>query len=342
MQPGPFGSPTPPATTDQRVRPSLVWFWVAGAIALMGIIAGVVMIVRGITGYESAIEDFDRADLPATLEVEITDTGGYSIYHEYDGAYDEVFATPPNVTVTDPSGNDVPLDDYDTSVTYSADGHEGEGVFTFDADERGTYEVTASGDSGNAIAVGRGLGRGLVGAIVGGLAVGLAGVVVCAVIAIVIGVRRSRSRRALRPARPFTGWGPPPSWGGPAGAPGGQGGGPGGYGPPGGYGSPGGYGPPGGYGNPPTPPPPPPPPPATDASVLPSHPGEPPTSRARGTSFAVAPSVPPTIRTTRPPAGGRRTAAAHAEPGTADPPSLRAPVDWSRGDVPLHWSRDRR
>ena len=126
VEPGPFGPPTPPSTTDQRVRPSLVWFWVAGAIALVGIIAGVVMIVRGITGYESAIEDFDRADLPATLEVEISETGGYSIYHEYDGAYDEIFATPPEVTVTDPSGDDVPLDDYDTSVTYSADGHEGD------------------------------------------------------------------------------------------------------------------------------------------------------------------------------------------------------------------------
>jgi hypothetical protein len=24
--------------------------------------------------------------------------------------------------------------------------------------------------------------------------------------------------------------------------------------------------------------------------------------------------------------------------GVADPPSLRSPADWSRSDVPLHWS----
>ncbi len=380
MQPGLYASPAPfsPAMSDQQVRPAKSWFVVAGLIAVVGIIVAVVILVLGITSYADRVDDFDRADLPATLQVEITDTGGYSIYHEYDGADgdDFSFSSQPDVSVTDPSGDQVALDPYVGSITYSASGHEGEGLYTFDADEPGAYEVTAEGgESGDGIAVGRGIGRGLVAAIVGSLAVGLLAVLAGAVLAIVVGVKRSSNRRALMPPPQFSGWGPPPppGWGGPPGPAGG-------YGPPGGgYGA-GAYGtvpppappPPSGPSDAPAPLAPPPPPPPSGPSDAPAPASPPP--RPSGPSDAPAPpadsssppapggwpggpappadsSPPPGLRASgrssafgvagprasRPgaPAMRRRTAAARP---VADPPSLRSPVDWARGDVPLPWS----
>jgi hypothetical protein len=326
-----------------RVGPAKSWFVVAGLIAVVGVTAAVVVFVVGITGYVDRIEDFARADLPATLEVEVTDTGGYSIYHEFDGAYDGAsrFLSDPDVSVTDPAGEAVDLDRYSGSITYEASGHEGEGLYTFDAEVPGTYEVTASGDAGSGIAVGRGLGRGLVAAIVGSLAIGFVAVAAGAVIAIVVGVQRSRNRRALRPAPGFGGWGPPP---GPVAA--------GGYGSPdygpgpAAYGSgPAGPATPGTYGQPPPPPPPAPPPAPTDAAPAPSDapPGStpadapaprdaPPAGGVPGVSPAigVAGTGAPGPIASMLPGGAGRTA--------ADPPSLRAPVDWARPDVPLPWS----
>ncbi|HET9609592.1 MAG TPA: hypothetical protein VFP06_08285, partial [Acidimicrobiales bacterium] len=233
MQPGPYPYPVPaapPAGGEQQVRPSKWWFAVAGAVAAVGVVGAVVVAVVGIAAYTDRIDGFDRADLPATLQVEITETGGYSIYHEYTGAYEGFFRPSPEVSVTDPSGGSVALERYDASVTYQAAGHEGRGEFTFEATEAGTYTVTATGSTGSAVAVGRGIGAGLFASIGAALLLGFGGVVGGAVIAIVVGVKRSRARRALLPA--FGGWGPPPPGGwGPPGPGGGGAPGPGGWGP---------------------------------------------------------------------------------------------------------------
>jgi hypothetical protein len=283
MQPGPYAPLAPPRMHAQKIGPAKSWFVVAGVIAVVGVVVAVVVLVAGIAGYVNRIDEFDRADVPATLDVEITDTGGYSIYHEYDGAYDDDlsrFVSDPDVSVTDPAGEDVDLDRYSSSVTYEASGHEGEGLYTFEAEVPGTYEVTASGEPGSGIAVGRGVGRGLVASIAGSLEIGFVAVVAGAVIAIVVGVKRSQNRRALRPAPGYGGWGPQPG----PGAPGGYGPGPAGYGP-------GLAGPaaPRTYGQPPPPPPPPPPVPS-DAAPGPSAPGH--VARAPGDAPQQSPTTP--------------------------------------------------
>jgi hypothetical protein len=249
MQPGPGAGPapfTPPPqlASGREVRPSLWWFAVAGGLALAGIVGGIALLWTGVTRVTDRVDDFTRIAVPSSGEVSIDDPGGYSIYHEYFGAGDDDdfgdSQATPGVTVTDPSGAEVALRSYTTSVTYDFGGHEGEGVFTFEAEEAGTYQVTTTGDSTSTIAVGPGIGRGLVSSIVGGLAVGALGVIGGIVLAIVTGVRRSSSRRKLNAARwrqqgppgmpgaPGApgGWGAPPGpvWGqpqpGPAGAPG--------------------------------------------------------------------------------------------------------------------------
>jgi hypothetical protein len=250
MQPGPF-VPPPPAVAGGQVRPPLWWFAVAGGLALAGIAGAVVLWVTGVMRLTDKVDDFTRISVPGSGQVTIDDPGGYSIYHEYFGAgsddFGRDFQSTPGVTVTDPSGAEVPLREYSTTVTYDFGGHEGEGIFTFEAEQAGAYQVTTTGDSTSTIAVGPGIGRGLVSSIVGGFVVGAIGVIAGIVVAIVTGVRRSRSRRMLNAAR----------W-----ARQGPSGGPGAPGAPGGWGAPPGAG----WSPPPGP---------TDAGYPPGQPGAP-------------------------------------------------------------------
>lgn len=289
---------------------------VAGLVAAAGIVGAVVAAAVGVDTFAGRIDGFDQADQPATLEVEITGAGGWSIYHEYTRAYDGSPRPSPGVAVTAPPGSPVGLDPYEASVTYHASGHEGRGAYTFEAAETGTYAVTASGATGSGIAVGRGVGTGLLAAIRGAVLLGFAGVVAGAVIAIVVGVKRSRSRRTLAP--PFGGWGAPV---------------------PGGGLPPAGWGPrPSGGGLPP-------PPPGWGASPRPGGPAAPgpggraPTPPPPRPVDAVPPGLRPVDAVPPPPRPGD-VAPRVAGPGrgVADPPSLRSQADWSCSDVPLHWS----
>jgi hypothetical protein len=257
MQPGSFAGPPPAPAPPDRVGPSLWWFALAGAIPLAGIIVAIAIVVVGINAYTDRVDGFERLPVPGTSEVTFDATGGYSVYHEHE-SLDSIYSRveDPTVTITDPAGNDVDLDDYDTTVTYNEGDQDGEGLWTFEVDEPGTYVVTTDGDPESTVAIGRGIGSGIVATVVGSITVGSLSVIAGIAIAIIVGVRRSQNRNRLRGPLPPPG---PPGWGS--------------YGPPPGpYGAPapgpaypGGYAyPPGGYGYPPGQP---------VAGPPPSHPG---------------------------------------------------------------------
>ena len=224
-------TPLPPAggaAADRRVRPSGWWFVVAAAIAVGGIVAGLLMIVDGVNTVLDAVTDFDRTDVPGTVQVTIDEPGGYSIYHEFAGAGDpdtgdlpfvDPPVPPPEVTVVGPAGEDVEVSGYDTLVTYAQGNLEGRGLYTFDADEAGVYEVSADGAPGSGIAVGRGMGDigaeavfSVFGGFLGGTIVAAVGVIIGAVLAIAVGVARSRSRQRSTPPPPqyAAAWPPTP------------------------------------------------------------------------------------------------------------------------------------
>jgi hypothetical protein len=236
------------------IRPSGWWFAVAGLAAVIGMVVGVTVIVRGVERLADGVEAFERASMPVVLEVEISEPGGYSIYHEYLGSSSFEGRAEPDVQVTDPSGNDVFLRTYDSEVTYDVSGHHGIGVYTFRAGQPGIYEFDATmpfgGRSGDLIAVGPGVGEDLAQSIAAGIGLIGAGLVGAIVVAVVVGVMRGRSRRAQMPS-PVVAWSAPP---GPWAAPGWPAAGPG----------------PGSSWSYP-PPPPPPPPPAPPSSPAPAQ-----------------------------------------------------------------------
>jgi hypothetical protein len=227
MSAGAYTPLRPAGAADRRVRPSGWWFVVAAAIAVGGMVAGLVMIVDGVNTVLDAVTDFDRTDVPGTVQVTIDEPGGYSIYHEFAGAGDpdtgdlpfvDPPVPPPEVTVVGPAGEDVEVSGYDTLVTYAQGNLEGRGLYTFDAGEAGVYEVTADGAAGSGIAVGRGMGDigaeavfSVFGGFLGGTIVAAVGVIIGAILAIAVGVARSRSRRrSTAPPPQSAAWAPTP------------------------------------------------------------------------------------------------------------------------------------
>jgi len=210
------------APARPRLTPSAWWYVAAAAIALAGMVAGVWMMVEGVGRVLEAVEDFDRTDVPGTLTVTIEDAGGYSIYHEFPGASDSgsrSLVPEPDLSITNPDGDDVQLRPYTSLVTYAWGTIEGRGLYTFRADEPGTYELTADGDEGTRIAVGRGMGDigqealvGLFSGVAGGLLVGGLSIAVASILAVGVGVARSRNRRSSLPRPPHAGSAPPPIW----------------------------------------------------------------------------------------------------------------------------------
>ena len=364
MQPGPYSPPPSPVAAAGQIRPKARWFVVAGLLIAAGVVGAIGLWVGGALSFSDKIEGFARVDVPGTRTV-VLDTGGYSVYQEDGGVFDDSFLSTPGVTITDPSGRPVQLSSYTSSVTYEASGHQGVALFSFRAERAGSYEVTTTGEGAGEIAIGRGIGRGIVSWILGGFAVGFVGVVGGIVLAIVTGVRRGRSRRmAYGPwgtsgpqgPPPGAGWGMGPGMGPPPGYPGGgpggaptpgtpgpatrpgappPGGGPGAPPPPGSPGGgPGGVSPPGATGSSGGGGALPPPGGGPGAMSPPGFPGRgwstPPSGwSAPGWSPPGASASPPTAHLAPP--GGR--------PG--DPPSLRRPASWTQPDVPLAWSTGR-
>ncbi|HMG40666.1 MAG TPA: hypothetical protein VK611_05025 [Acidimicrobiales bacterium] len=296
MQPGPYGAPPVAPSSTEPLKPNGWWYVVAATLGIGGIVLAVVIGVRTAQTYSDRIGDFQRVDVPGSGTVTL-DSGNYSVYQEFDGANDD-FRFDPSVTVnlTAPDGSAVDLDSYSGTVTYAdGDGHEGEALFTFRAEESGDYRVSAEGDSESVIAVGPGIGGGLVAGIIGALLSGFVGVIAGVVVAIIVAVKRSGSKTRRQLALVGSGYRPP----GPPGAGGGwppspqpmwphyqpqpQHQAPPGYQPPAPPAAP---APP----MPPAPPPPPPPPPEPPAS---SPQPEPPTAPTTPMPGATPPNEPP-------------------------------------------------
>jgi hypothetical protein len=185
--------------------PSIAGYVAAVLLAILGIVAGIALIVSGIRTYIDKVEGFERFPAPGSEDVTLDEDGGYSIYFERPGLDDTDPLPAISVAVIGPDGDALDLGRYESDVSYSVSGHDGRGVFTFRADEPGLYTVQADGSDGE-VAVGRGIGARFAGAVVAGVAMLLLAPLLAAVVALVTFLRRSRARRARAAAAPA--WGP--------------------------------------------------------------------------------------------------------------------------------------
>lgn len=217
--PPPFGVP-PPSTGTAPVKPSGWWHVLGGVLMAVGVIGGIVILVVGVLRSFSKVEDFDRVAVPGEGVVTL-ESGSYTVYHEFPGAYDGVSGPRVEVALTAPDGSDVDLGRYAADVTYEWDRYEGAALYSFRADTDGDYQVSVDG-AGDAIAIGEGIGSELAGGLLGGLGFGFVAFVSGLVIVIVTAVKRGRRKREQFYGS--YGSAPGPTWGAPP---------PGGYPPPG-------------------------------------------------------------------------------------------------------------
>lgn len=183
-----------PMTAPSSVRrPSTAGYWLGALVAVLTTLSALGWGAFAFLGWQAQVEDFPRITPPGTAAVSVTETGTRFIYLEHDRST-ALPAVPP-VTVTGPSGADVPLTAYRAEMRYDVPNDAnriGDAVLTFQAAERGTYQVTVSdADPGTTLAVGDNLVRGWGPQVVGSVALLLGGLLLGLVLVIVTAARRA-------------------------------------------------------------------------------------------------------------------------------------------------------
>lgn len=185
-----------PPVPAQAIRPTTTWYWVAGVVAFVGLVAGLVI---GVLGYLNALDDFDafpRLSAPGVAEVVVDDPGNLVIYHRGAGSPDLADL---GITVTDPSGSSVAVETYDSVLIFGTGDGQARAVATFDAVGTGTYQMEAAGTVAGHLAVGRSWAWVALPAVLGGMAI--AGLSILAGAAIWLTTIIRRSSAAARHAR---------------------------------------------------------------------------------------------------------------------------------------------
>ncbi|WP_460695900.1 hypothetical protein [Nocardia thraciensis] len=201
------------APSRQPVTPSGRWYVFAALLAAAGIVGGIVIGMVGFMQMSDKVDGFHRIEVPGSADIQLNETGGYTVYFEYPAASSRGPEGNVNVRLSGPDGEPIALQDYTSDLTYSVSGREGRSGFSFDATRTGTYHLVTQGDSSVTAAVGRGIGSSIVTALLLGFGVVGAGVLAGVIMLIVVAVKRGSSKRRLA----AQGWGaypagPPPGY----------------------------------------------------------------------------------------------------------------------------------
>jgi hypothetical protein len=201
------------------VKPSGWWFVVGALVMAVGIGGSVVWFGAQTISYINELADSPRIAIGTTEEVSL-EAGDYFVFQET--SMRSGFGAIVDIQVEDPSGTPVVVRNPGAEFTYETGGESGEAVAEFTARQAGNYTVTVDGGvSGEP-----GGGLGAFGAVfvapsplslgvvfVASAAIGSLSFIIGLTILIVVGVKRSRRRKAQLAAT--TGWGPPGGPGGP-------------------------------------------------------------------------------------------------------------------------------
>lgn len=176
-------------------RPSTVWYWAAGIVLIVGVVAGVVV---GILGYLDALDEYDtfpRLATPGAAEVVVDDPGNLVVYHQGSAlpSLAEV-----ELSVTGPSGS-VAVQPYETTLIFETGEGRARALASFDAVDTGTYRVEAQGTAAGHLTVGPSWAWVALPAVLGGLAI--VGISIIAAVAIWLTTIIRRSSATARASR---------------------------------------------------------------------------------------------------------------------------------------------
>ena len=190
--------------------PSRAWYWVGGAVVVVGMVAGVLWGFLGFVSLSDDVKGFERVPADGGGEITLAGDGGYTIYYESasGNVVEDLPAGQVSLVPAD-GGEPVALDDYGGRLTYDFGGHAGQALFTFEIDRPGRYVVESTSEGRGDLAVGPGVGGRLVGTVVGAVLLAVGGVVVGAIMLIVTAVARHNAGRQPGSPPPGVTW--PPS-----------------------------------------------------------------------------------------------------------------------------------
>jgi hypothetical protein len=176
--------------------PSRVWYWVGGAVVVVGMVAGVLWGYLGFVSLSDDVNGFERVPANGGGEITLARDGGYTIYYESSSG-NVVEDLPGGQVALVPVGGGEPVElaDYGGRLTYDFAGHAGQALFTFEIDRPGRYVVESTFAARGDLAVGPGVGGRLVRTVVGAVLLAVGGVVAGAIMLIVTAVARHNAGR---------------------------------------------------------------------------------------------------------------------------------------------------
>jgi hypothetical protein len=190
-------------------RPSTTWFWVAAAIALVGVVAAVAWGWQTYGLLEGRLDALPRAGVPGDVEVDVAEPQGLTVFYEDPtdaGGFLVQWRrlarpdSPVDVRVVGPSGDEVAVRAYVGELRLDVGDRVAVAIATFEAPVAGSYTVAVDGDApaGARVSVGQVVDGGLVARAAGVLAVFVGSLVVAGGVVIVVAVKRARTRDQAR------------------------------------------------------------------------------------------------------------------------------------------------
>ena len=175
------------------MRPGRVWYLLALAL----VVAGVVWLIVGVSSVVSSVNNLQRVPAPGRGTVNLTHSGGYTVYYEGPGAQSSNI--PPlhvNVTPVTPGAAVSGLTQYGSTLTYHIGSHSGRAVLTLHVTKPGHFTVTVVGQraTGADLAIGGSIGTGVVATVGPSIPLIILGIL-AAILLFVIRLVRKRSMR---------------------------------------------------------------------------------------------------------------------------------------------------
>jgi len=190
-----------PAPAPAQKLPKAGFIW-GPIIFVVTAIIGISMIVASFVVIANTISDFKTVDAGSTAEVKL----GSGEWYVFAGAGSSLGLRQVQVSITDPSGDQVLPKSNSGDYSSDSDGMQYQSIGSFDVPTSGTYTVEVTGPTGTTAKVGQiPLATFLV-LLIGGIAIGALGFVVALVVLIIAIVRRTRAKKRL--SGPTT-WAPP-------------------------------------------------------------------------------------------------------------------------------------
>lgn len=181
-------------TGRPQVRPGRIWYLVALAVFLVG----VVWIVLGLISVSHQVDAFPRVPLPTGGTVALDHSGGYVIYYEGPGASrGQVPSFHVRISPAAPPAAVGSSRAYASSVTYSFGSHQGRAVLTLQVVHPGRFRVETAGApavaGGSDLAFGSSIAGRVAGTVLPSIGLIFLGIIGAIVVAI---IRTNRVRRA--------------------------------------------------------------------------------------------------------------------------------------------------